>query len=44
MGRISGTVMGTTEAGKAIGTTEATEEGTGIGGIRKFAQDPAAGK
>jgi hypothetical protein len=29
MGRISGTVIGTIEAGEAIGTAEATEDGTG---------------
>ncbi len=34
MGRISVTVIGITEAGEAIGTTEATEEGMGTGGTK----------
>ena len=40
MDRISGTVMGTTEAGVAIGTTEGTEEATGIGGTKKSGKIP----
>ena len=43
MDRIPGTVMGTTEAGEAIGTTEATEEGTGIGGTKKSGKIPPRG-
>jgi hypothetical protein len=43
MGRIPGTVIGPTEAGKEIGTAEITEEDTDIGGTKKSGKIPLRG-
>jgi hypothetical protein len=43
MDRISGTAIGTTEAGKAIGKVEIREEDMGGGGTKKSGKIPLRG-